>query len=76
MLPGTVPLMIGAAYSIVVFACMFALPTPGAFLPKVEEVQTANDNEKSVTLFDKSNDQIIYEFNEAKLAPLSSFAIH
>ena len=39
ILPGQIPLMVAATISIIAYFGMFALPTPGSYLPKVEEVQ-------------------------------------
>ena len=69
--------MIGAVYSILVYLAMFALPAPGAFLPKVQE-QYVKDEDRTITVIDKRTIQtsILNEFNSASFAPLSSFAIN
>ena len=80
-LSGNQPLMIGACYSIFTWFLMLLLPKPGAYLPKVTQVEELASEQKSnneVSKLDVSltKASVINEFRDARLAPLESFAIH
>ena len=74
-LPGQWPLVFSAVFSILIYLSMFALPTPGTYLPKIDEQHTEKNtscekvSEHFLSLEENNND-IIQEFNEANLAPL------
>ena len=77
ILPGQIPLMVAATVSIIAYVGMFALPTPGSYLPKVEEVQQEKDDKDEMVFSIQENENdIIQEFNDAGLAPLQSFTLH
>ena len=59
ILPGQIPLMVGATVSIIAYVGMFALPTPGSYLPKVEEVQQEKSIDDMVISIQENENDII-----------------